>query len=153
LALAEATFNEIYDQYADTVYRVCFACLCNKADAEDATQTTFMKLLRTQTAGGIRNTKAWLITCAKNSCADIQRRGYRKDTTLEDWYAHTDYRDETRELLYSLGRHERLSLYLHYYEGYTAAAIGKMLGKSESSVWDYLQKGRKQLKKLLQEAM
>jgi len=135
------------------VYRVCFTCLGNKHDAEDALQTTFMNLLRAGQKDSIRNIKAWLIVCAKNSCTDILRRGYRNESTLEDWYAHTDTRDETRELLHSLPGPERLAVYLHYYERYTAAQIGKILKKSESTVWGYLHKGRKKLKQLIQEAI
>ncbi|MCL2695875.1 MAG: RNA polymerase sigma factor [Clostridiales bacterium] len=153
MALPETQFNEIYDQYADTVYRVCFTYLGNKHDAEDALQQTFMNLLRADSLDSIRHPRAWLITCAKNACADILRRGYRKETTLEEWYAHTDEHDETRELLYHLPKLERLAVYLHYYERYTAAQIGKMIGKSESTVWGYLHKGRKKLKQLIQEAM
>ena len=151
MALPEARFNEIYERYADTIYRVCFTCLRNKQDAEDAVQSSFYKLLRNPPPGGGTNIKAWLITCAKNTCTDILRRGYRKEVTLEDWYAHSESRDETRDLVFDLPQRERLAVYLHYYEGYTAAQIGTMLGKNESTVWGYLHKGRKKLKQWIQE--
>jgi len=151
LALSEAQFNAIYDEHRKAVYRVCFMCLGNQTDAEDAMQTTFLNLFATYKEG-IRNMQAWLITCAKNSCTSILRRGHRKDATLEDWYAHTDHHDETRDLLYALPKPQRLALYLHYYEGYTAREIGQMLGKAETSVWSYLHKGRKKLKSIIEEA-
>ena len=153
MALSEAQFNAIYDGYADTVFRVCFMYLGNNADAEDALQTTFLNLVRTWKDDSIRNMKAWLITCAKNNCASTLRRGYRNEQKLEDWYAHYDYRDETIELVFALPKLERLSIYLHYYEGYTAAQISRLVGKTESTVRGYLYKGRLKLKKLLQEAM
>ncbi|MCL2696284.1 MAG: RNA polymerase sigma factor [Clostridiales bacterium] len=136
----------------ELIYRVCFTYLGSQADAEDAVQTTFLNLFRVCKEGkSIRNVQAWLITCAKNCCTSILRRSHRKEAPLADWYAHTDERDETRELLYQLPKPERLALYLHYYEGYTAKEIGAMLEKTETTVWSYLHKGRKKLKKLIEE--
>ncbi|MCL2695870.1 MAG: RNA polymerase sigma factor [Clostridiales bacterium] len=153
MALSETQFNAIYDEHADSIYRVCFMYLGNTADAEDALQNTFFNFVRFYKENNIINMKAWLITCAKNNCISLQRRGYRKDLKLEDWYAYYDSRDETIELVCSLPRLERLSIYLHYYEGYASKEIGQMIGKSESTVRGYLLKGRAKLKKLLQEAM
>ena len=153
MAISETQFNAIYDEHADSIFRVCFMYLGNKADAEDALQTTFLNLVRSYRENSIQNMKAWLITCAKNTCVSTLRRGYRKEAELADWYAHCDYRDETIDLIFQLPKLERLSIYLHYYEGYTAKEISQMVGKKESTVRGYLHKGRNKLKALLQEAM
>jgi len=153
LITSDNRFAEIYHEHADTVYRLCFLYLRgNVMDAEDATQTAFCGLLRKLRAGdSLRSPKAWLITCAANSCKDILGRGHRRDIPLEDVYTQTDARDETLELILRLPKYEKLSVYLHYYEGYTAKEIGKMLGKRDTSVWGYLSKGRAKLKQLLTE--
>ena len=145
--------QDIYYEHADMVYRLCFLYLRgNMADAEDAVQNTFVSLLRRMNDGdSIRNVKAWLITCATNGCKNILGRSYRQDIRLDDVYTQSDYRDETLELILGLPKHERLSVYLHYYEGYNAKEIGKMLGKRDTSVWRYLHKGRNKLKKILTE--
>ena len=152
MALSEQQLTDLYYEHADTVYRVCFTYLKgHKADAEDAVQTTFLNLLRKGLPKNIESAKAWLITCGLNNCKNIVTRSHRRDAPLEDCYTRPDERDETLELILRLPRALRLSLYLHYYEGYTAAEIGKALDKSESTVWGYLHKGRNALKKQLME--
>ncbi|MEG1524269.1 MAG: sigma factor-like helix-turn-helix DNA-binding protein [Clostridia bacterium] len=41
---------------------------------------------------------------------------------------------------------------MFYYEGYSAKETASYLGKTESSVWGYLHKGRSLLKLVLREA-
>ena len=36
----------IYLRHVDTVYRVCYSFMGNAADSEDATQSTFVKLMK-----------------------------------------------------------------------------------------------------------
>ncbi|MCL2695073.1 MAG: RNA polymerase sigma factor [Clostridiales bacterium] len=155
MAITEQQLTELYYEYADMVYRVCYTWLRgHKADTEDAVQTTFLNVLR---SGGlpakVRNPKAWLITCAVNSCKNMLGRSHRRDEELTDRHAYRDQRDETLELILALPKPMRLSIYLHYYEGYTAKEIGRMLDKSESTVWGYLSRGRNDLKRQLTEAM
>ena len=40
----------------------------------------------------------------------------------------------------------KLVIYLHYYEGYTAKEIGKLLNKKENTIYSLLSRGREQLK-------
>lgn len=42
-------------------------------------------------------------------------------------------------------------LYLHYYEGYSAKEIGKLLGLPASTVGTRLARGRERLRKILKE--
>ncbi len=37
-------------------------------------------------------------------------------------------------------------IYLHYYEGYSAVEIGKLLGRSENTVYTWLSRARAALK-------
>lgn len=37
-------------------------------------------------------------------------------------------------------------IYLHYYEGYSAVEIGKIIGKKENTVYSLLSRGREMLK-------
>ena len=41
------------------------------------------------------------------------------------------------------------AIYLHYYEGYSAGEIGRILGKKENTVYSLLSRGRTMLKKAL----
>jgi len=60
----------------DAVYRVCLARLSRREDAEDATQETFIRFLRTDPRT-IRNIDPWLSTVAVRACAEVLRRRYR----------------------------------------------------------------------------
>ena len=44
----------------------------------------------------------------------------------------------------------RAVIYLHYYEGYSAQEIARMLGKTPSAVASLLHRGRRRLKTLLE---
>ena len=153
MSLTENQLSQVYNEYADMVYRVCFTYLRgSKMDAEDAVQITFLNLIRAdRSLNSIRSIKAWLIVCATNSCKNILNRSHKKDIKLDDRYAHSDNRDETLEMILQMPKLLRMSVYLHYYEGYTAKEIGKMLNKSESAVWGYLHKGRKVLRGILED--
>jgi RNA polymerase sigma-70 factor (ECF subfamily) len=146
--------NALYTRHVDTVYRVCFAyfkgcCM----DAEDAVQSTFLAYLscRRPPSEGAHE-KAWLIVTAANICRNMLKRRYRRDIPLDtDIYFPTGKPDETLDIVMKMPVNERLAVYLHYYEGYTAREIGQMLGKEESTVWGYLHRGRLRLKALLEE--
>jgi len=49
----------------------------------------------------------------------------------------------------SLQKNYRVVIYLHYYEGYTAKEIGKLLNKKENTIYSLLSRGREQLKQIL----
>ena len=56
---------------------------------------------------------------------------------------------EVLEAVLSLPKQYKDVIYLHYYEGYTASEIGKILGKKENTVYSLLSRGRGILKKEL----
>lgn len=69
-----AAFDVIVSRYRDMVLGTCVRQLRNFADAEDATQETFLKLA--QNARTVQsNAAAWLHATAVRTCIDLQRRG------------------------------------------------------------------------------
>lgn len=123
----------IYNRHIDTVYRVCFSLMGNKPDAEDATQTVFVKLMKNNMQFlDNEHEKAWLITTARNQCRDIHRQWWRKnvvalDQTAETINIDTYETDTVMDTLMQLPPKLRIVLYLHYYEGYKLAEIADML--------------------------
>lgn len=156
---------EAMDVFGDTVMRACAVHLSQWADREDAFQETFLRYARHEGAfNGNEHRKAWLIRVAINICKDQHKRASSRDVSLEDAEAGTEPEPASRsadpthesaaahELLAALGRLEeryRSPLYLKYYEGYTAAEIGEMLGMPENTVYTNLARGRKELKEVL----
>ncbi|MBR1743485.1 MAG: sigma-70 family RNA polymerase sigma factor, partial [Lachnospiraceae bacterium] len=54
------------------------------------------------------------------------------------------------ELVLMLPKNYRISIYLHYYEGYQVNEIASMLNKSDNTVSAYLSRGRKKLRQLIE---
>ena len=50
----------------------------------------------------------------------------------------------------TLPERDRLVLYLHYYQGYTAQEMGELLGRNPSTLRTWLAKARQRLKETLE---
>jgi RNA polymerase sigma-70 factor (ECF subfamily) len=80
-----AAFDALFERYKDYVYRVAFLTLHNGEDAQEATQETFMDVLR-----GLRNYdvngparfETWLFRVTVNRCKTRLRR---KRVSTADW--------------------------------------------------------------------
>lgn len=87
---------EVYDRHIYTVYRVCFSIMGNKQDAEDATQSVFIKLMENdQQFNSFEREKAWLITTARNHCLDQHRKWWRKKTVDLEENLHEETGQQT----------------------------------------------------------
>ncbi|RJX38007.1 sigma-70 family RNA polymerase sigma factor [Paenibacillus pinisoli] len=144
--------THIYNSHADTIYKVCFMMLKNVVDAEEATQTVFLKLMRSgPTFRDTEHEKAWLIVTARNHCKNMLRHWWRRlrvtleesdQKQLSEEIRHDDLLDE----VLSLPEKYRLPIYLHYYEGYSTKEIADMLSIKEPTIRTRLHTGRKLLK-------
>ena len=142
--------TEIYERNVNAVYRTAFTFLKNKADTEDAVQTTFIKLIRS--GPRFQNSdheKAWLLLTCSNTCKDMLRKKYNSEEPLIEEIPSPKSENELLDEVLSLPVKLRTSLYLHYYEGYTSEEIGKMLSLSPSTIRNQLHDGREILKKRL----
>ena len=72
---AEAAIAALVETYAGTLYRVAFSVLRNAADAEDAVQETYLRVLRHQAQlSEIRDARVWLVRIVWNVVLDRKRR-------------------------------------------------------------------------------
>lgn len=142
----------IYNTYADMVYRIGLMMLRSTAEAEDALQNVFVRLIRSeQEFRGSEHVKAWLIVTAKNICRDMLKSQWRqKRVDMEQLPEAEDESDEdSREIwsmLMSLPEKLRLPVYLHYYEGYKTIEIAGMLGVNHATVRTRLRAAKKKLR-------
>jgi len=158
--MARRTADEImsiYSRNADTVYRVCMMFFKGRrADAEDAVQTAFLKLMDSDaTFKNPEHEKAWLIVTASNICRDMLRSPWRKKVELDDSHlaaepAHYDGDDVLKSVM-SLPDNCKTAVYMYYYEGFSCGEIAQAMGKTTASVWGYLHKGRAMLREALKE--
>jgi RNA polymerase sigma-70 factor, ECF subfamily len=76
-------YEELVRRYATRVYAICYRYFRNEADAEDATQETFVTLLRRGSTfvGGAR-LSTWMYRVATNTCNDLARKRMRRPRTV-----------------------------------------------------------------------
>src|SRR2546421_7563475 len=81
---ADRQFERIYRKHLGDVYRYALVVLRNPADAEDATQTTFMNAYRAMRGGERPQApKNWLIAIAHNVCRQKFRQAQRRPQEVE----------------------------------------------------------------------
>lgn len=147
-------FIAIYNRHVDTVYRLCFSFMKNKADAEDLVQETFLKLLSDgKVFENERHEKAWLIVTASNLCKDSLKKWWRRNENIEDiqtlGYEQSFADPAIMKAILSLKADYKTAVYMFYYEGYTTAEIAGHLHCPEATVRSRLSRARAQLRTLL----
>lgn len=144
----------LFERHVNTVYRLCYSYLGSHQDAEDATQSVFMKLIeKPRIFNDVGHEKAWLIVAASNLCKDILKSAARTRTTaLPDDASRIPDEQASAEpsavLQAVLGLPSRYKdcVYMHYYEGYKTDEIATVLGKPPSTVRNDLRDARNLLK-------
>lgn len=142
-------------QYGDMVRRLCLVHLKNPADTEDIFQNVFLKyVLSPVVFESPEHEKAWLIRVTINACRDLVKSFFRSRTVpleelLDQPAPLSEKHREVLEAVLALPPKYRDAVYLHYYEGYTAAEIGKLLGKNTNTVYTLLTRAREQLRETL----
>lgn len=146
-------FTNTYAAEFRFVWNLCLTLLRNPADAEDAVQETFLRLLRQAapppSPEGLRG---WLIVTARNVCRDELRRKRRRELPLDEAAAATappPELDETLLAVRSLPEKYRVPIYLFYYEELPVARIAALLHRRESTVRSDLRRGREKLRHIL----
>ncbi len=148
----EEEFIEVYKRYTDTIFRLCYIYLKNQADAEDAVQSAFIKLMQSKKYfENEEHEKAWLIVTARNYCKDVLKCFWKVRRTdfeklPEASYVNEDEGSEVLEKILALPEKYKTVLYLYYYEEYAVKEIAKLLKRNESTVQTQLVTARKKLK-------
>lgn len=152
---SEQEANRAIERYADTVWRICMIHLKNHADTEDIFQNVFLKyVLSTAVFESEEHEKAWFIRVTINACRDLLKSFFRSRTvsldTLLDQPADLTETDRTvLDAVLALPPKYRDVVYLHYYEGYTAPQIGKILHKNVNTIYTLLNRAKQALRETL----
>ena len=142
------------DKYGDTVYRIALTHTLNKSEAEDIFQEVFLSLVTNyKTIENEEHLKHWLIRSAVNRCISCNRRLKFYGKTAEEISEDNDDTAavELKIMLSELPEKYRSVIYLCCFEKYTAREAAEILGKREGTVKSLLSRGRKRLKKDLEE--
>lgn len=154
--MTEAEFNDAAERYLDMVYRIALNWFGSVPDAEDAAQEVMLRLWKSGPTGeGEERFRYWLVRVSINVCKDLSRTRWRFPTVpLEEVPELLAPEPEDRQVLEEvlrLPKKYRVPLYLHHYEGYSAAEVGALLGLNVSTVRTRLERARKKLKEQLEE--
>ena len=145
--------SELFQKYGDSVFRPAWSYTGSRQDAEDVTQTVFLRLIEKAPALEPGKERAWLFQVTVNQCRSLWRQLTRhRVEPLEEALsvAAEEERPVLRQVM-ELGREDRTALYLFYYEGYDTREIGEMLRISQSGVTIQLCRARKRLREKLEE--
>ena len=155
-ASAGGVLNDLYRQ---PILRFCRSYLGNAADAEDAVQAVFGKVLTAKEVP--ENVRAWLYKIARHQCLDaLRQRGRRReahglpaDSRIEEVrtgeltrLVRQEQRSRVMHLVRALPAQQREVLCLHYREGLSRAEIGYALDLPESVVKSRLFEGLEKLR-------
>lgn len=148
--------RRLVDAYADMILRISYQYLRQTCDAEDICQTVFLKYLSNNCQfDSIEHEKAWIIRTTINACKDhLKSAFFRRTVALDEaaCVAAPQAPDtEIMDAVKTLPENYRISIYLFYYEDYSAREIGQLLGKSEATVNQYLSRARRKLRSYLTE--
>ncbi len=156
-------------EHARLVYRVAYSVLRNHHDAEDATQETFVRVLRyRRKLAGVRDQRTWLARIAWRVAVD--RRGNKAEVALDDGdetiaeirspaagAEEILLRDETRgaveKLIAALPAKLRDPLTLSTVEEMSPADVAEVLGINEAAVRSRLFRARRILRQKLGAAL
>ncbi len=150
----EQILERLISAYETEILRICYVYLRDWAQAEDATQETFLKAYRKLSQfRGESSEKTWLVQIALNTCRDMRRSGWfrflERRITPEMLPAATQPYDEEEELLtlqvMNLPPKLREAVLLYYYQDMDEEEIARMLGIKRSSVSDRLRRARQRL--------
>ena len=155
--MTDQRFREAVELYGDTVFRLAYSYLKNRADAEDVMQETLLKLyVEPKDFESPDHEKHWLLRVAANECRKLLRSPWRRRTgplgqAAEAAVFDRPAQSELFRQVMALPPKYRVPLYLYYYEELTTQEIADALGRSPSTVRTQLSRAREQLKSLLLE--
>jgi len=162
----EDALAALVSEYASTLYRVAFSVLRNPADAEDAVQETFLRVLRhRETLVEVRDHRVWLIRIVWNIVLDRKRRAKTRPETddvaelarvlpskglsAEQITAAAQHHAHVLACVERLPAKEREVLLLSAFEELSSVEIAEVLGITESSVRSRLFRARNLMAGLL----
>ena len=166
-AVRDAAFHELLARHRGRVHAICHRYFRNATDAEDATQETFLTVLRrASTFRGEAQVSTWLYRVAVNTCHDLARhRARRPSTPVKDIGLVGDLRGEVHsdeeqlaamalsdllsEALTTLDEETRGLLLLCVVEGVPYAEVAEAYGIAVGTVKSRVHRARAKLVDLL----
>jgi RNA polymerase sigma-70 factor (ECF subfamily) len=143
-------FGQLYDRYADTVFRFIYFRINDRGLAEDFTSETFLRALRrigTISYQG-RDIGAWFITIARNIVLDhLKSARHRLETTTADTIEGREHAQSTEaavldtlqserlmQAVGQLGDEQRECVMLRFVHGMSVSETAQIMGKNDGAI-------------------
>ena len=160
------------DEFGTDIYRFCRKLCAEKTDAEDLYQQTFLKALETEwELDWEKNPKAIFFSLAHNLWKSNRRKQARRnmiapcnnldeeaetlpysEKSIEEGYFQKELATEVRQIIQTLPEKFQVPLILFYLSECSVEQIAAILKKPSGTVKSRLFKGRKLIKKRLEDA-
>jgi RNA polymerase sigma-70 factor, ECF subfamily len=128
-------FQQLYDQYADRVYRYVFTILHNKHLAEEVAQETMIAVWNGASRfAGRSKVSTWIFGIARNQAFTLLRKEQRAEATPSSKVTQADpskniiQHERVMTALDALSADHREVVYLTFYEGLSYSEISGILG-------------------------
>lgn len=162
--------QEKIDSYSDMLFKIAYARMGNRADAEDVVQETFYQYFKSSRKFDDEEyEKAWLIRVTLNGCRKVWRSGFNRrrsdisdpeqisqeqeigESSPEETFLDKERARTVLEAVWKLPVTYRDVIHLFYYEELSVKEIAMILERKVSTVTSQLTRGREMLKKSLKE--
>jgi RNA polymerase sigma-70 factor (ECF subfamily) len=149
-------YNKSVEEFANPVYRFIRGNLKDDERSNDIVQDSFEKLWRNITEIEYCVVKSWLFTTSYHLMIDIIRKEKRiesleliheKEMIYESQYS--DLNEILHKAMDHLPEHQKTSVMLRDYEGYSYKEIGEITGLNEAQVKINIYRGRVALKNFI----
>lgn len=152
-------FEKIMEKYSDMVYRLAYALVKNRYDADDIYQEVFLCYFRKKPVFlGEEHEKAWFLRVTMNRCRNHWKSAWMRritELTEDDRLEETRMEEEGFELIETvrtLPEKYRAVIHLFYYEDMSIEEISNVLRAKPSTVRTRLTRARRLLKERLEES-
>ncbi len=140
--------TQAFNRYSDMVYRLAFARVKNKYDADDILQEVFLRFIKVkENVNNDEHAKALLIRITINCSKSLLSSSWFKRTEpLSENLSVSDPGFDTLDAVLRLPQKYRTVIHLHYYMGYSVEEIAAILKSKPSTVKSQLHRARQKLK-------
>ena len=154
-----AELERLVEEYQTAVLRICYLYLCDRSQAEDAVQETFLKVYKgLDSFRGESSEKTWIMKIAMNTCWSMNHSGWARffnrrvtpEMLPEAAVPFEEKDDELTRAVIRLPIRLREVILLYYYQGLKVNEIAEALGVSQPSVSGRLKRGQEKLKDILE---
>jgi RNA polymerase sigma-70 factor (ECF subfamily) len=154
-----AALEALFRRHAPAAYRFACRFLDDPADAEDAVQTAFVDVIRLASQfRGESSVKTWILGNVVSACRHKAREEARREAremraaaltvgTASEIDAET--KEAARRAVDGLPEHYRLPIWLHFFEGLSAAEVALALQTTENTVRSQVRRGLDVLRSVL----